>query len=156
MFGCFMKKVTETVAQLARPVAEKNGCTLWDVEYLKEGGQWYLRIYIDNEEGVTIDQCEAVSREMDVLLDQADPIETSYILEVSSAGLERTLKRPEDFARFIGHLVEVGLYKPMFSSKTHVGRLLAYTDGDVDIDAGGETMHFPGRDIAQVRLRMEF
>lgn len=150
-----MKKVTEIVTQLARPIAENNGCTLWDVEFVKEGGQWYLRVYIDNEQGVTIDQCEAVSRELDVLLDEKDPIDTSYILEVSSAGLERTLKRPEDFEQFMGHLVEVGLYKPAFSSKTHVGRLLSYSGGDVDIDAGGQTLHFSAKDIAQVRLRME-
>lgn len=150
-----MKKVTEIVTQLARPIAEKNDCTLWDVEFVKEGGQWYLRVYIDNEQGVTIDQCEAVSRELDVLLDEKDPIDTSYILEVSSAGLERTLKRPEDFEQFMGRLVEVGLYKPAFSSKTHVGFLLSYSGGDVDIDAGGQTLHFSAKDIAQVRLRME-
>ena len=81
-----MAKVTELVAVLAAPIAEQNGCTLWDVEYVREAGQWFLRVYIDKPEGISINDCEAVSRPLSDALDEADPIEGSYVLEVSSAG----------------------------------------------------------------------
>ena len=93
-----MAKVTDLVAQLAQPLAEAAGCSLWDVEYVKEAGTWYLRIYIDKETGVSIDDCEAVSRPLSDALDEADPIEGSYTLEVSSAGADRVLKKPEHFS----------------------------------------------------------
>ena len=80
-----MAKVTELVAALAAPIAEQNGCTLWDVEYVREAGQWFLRVYIDKPEGISINDCEAVSRPLSDALDEADPIEGSYVLEVSSA-----------------------------------------------------------------------
>ena len=91
-----MKKVTELVAELAAPAVAEQGCTLWDVEYVREAGQWYLRLYLDKDGGVNILDCEAVSRKVSDLLDQADPIEGSYTFEVSSAGAERPLKRPSD------------------------------------------------------------
>ena len=97
-----MKKVTELVAELAAPAVAEQGCTLWDVEYVREAGQWYLRLYLDKDGGVDILDCEAVSRKVSDLLDQADPIEGSYTFEVSSAGAERPLKRPSDFQRFLG------------------------------------------------------
>lgn len=87
-----MSKITELTAELARPVVEACGCTLWDVEYIKEAGSWYLRLYIDKEGGVSIDDCEAVSRGVDPLLDEADPIQDAYTFEVSSAGADRPLK----------------------------------------------------------------
>ena len=90
-----MKKVTELVAELAAPAVAEQGCTLWDVEYVREAGQWYLRLYLDKDGGVDILDCEAVSRKVSDLLDQADPIEGSYTFEVSSAGAERPLKRTE-------------------------------------------------------------
>ena len=89
-----MAKVTELVAGLAAPIAEENGCSLWDVEYVREAGQWFLRVYIDKEGGVSINDCEAVSRPLSDALDEADPIEGSYVLEVSSAGADRPLKSP--------------------------------------------------------------
>jgi len=140
---------------MAEPIAKEIGCELWDVEYVKEGGEWYLRIYIDAEGGVSIDQCETLSRAIDPMLDQADPIEGSYILEVSSAGLERVLKRPGDFIKFIGHLVEVRLFKPKDGAKQHIGKLAAYDEGDVTLDCTGRTVRFEKAEIAQVRLRME-
>jgi ribosome maturation factor RimP len=151
-----MNKTEEIVRGLALPVVERSGCSLWDVEYLKEGGQWYLKVYIDNDEGVTIDQCEQVSRELEVLLDRDDPVPTSYILEVSSAGLERALKRPADFEKFLGHLVEVSLFKPAFSSKTHLGKLTAFDNGNVEIESSGGALRFEASNVAQVRLRLEF
>ena len=105
-----MKKVTELVAELAAPAVEAAGCVLWDTEYVREAGQWYLRLYIDKLEGdVDILDCEAVSRAVEPLLDEADPIPGSYTFEVSSAGAERPLKRPSDFQRFLGSPVAVKL-----------------------------------------------
>jgi ribosome maturation factor RimP len=94
-----MGKLTDKIAELARPVVEQNGCELWDVEYVREAGANYLRVYVDKEGGVGIDDCERISRELDPLLDEADPIAESYIFEVGSAGCERQLKRPSDFQR---------------------------------------------------------
>ena len=105
-------KVTELVAKLAQPVVEEKGCELWDVEYVREGSERFLRIYLDKEGGVDINDCEAVSRAMDPILDEADPIPESYHFEVCSAGLERALKRPGDFARFMGSPITVKLYRP--------------------------------------------
>ena len=90
-----MAKVTDTVAQLALPFVEAAGCSLWDVEYVKEAGEWFLRIYIDKEGGISIEDCEAVSRPLSDKLDEADPIEGSYTFEVSSAGADRVLKKPD-------------------------------------------------------------
>ena len=91
-------KVTEQVAAFAEPIVKEHGCELWDVEYVREAGQWYLRLYLDKEGGVDILDCEAVSRRVSDLLDEVDPIESSYMFEVSSAGAERQLKRPSDFS----------------------------------------------------------
>ena len=151
-----MAKVTDTVAQLALPYVEAAGCTLWDVEYVKEAGEWFLRVYIDKEGGVSIDDCEAVSRPLSDTLDEADPIEGSYTFEVSSAGADRVLKRPEHFAQFQGQEVEVKLYRPRKGRKDYVGLLTAYADGDVTIQAGGVPMEFAKKDIALVRLYPRF
>lgn len=149
-----MNKVAEAVTQLAEPVVKEAGCSLWDVEYIKEAGQWFLRVYIDKTEGVGIADCEAVSRALDQKLDEADVIPGSYTFEVSSAGAERQLKREQDFARFIGHLVEVKLYRAIDGGKEHVGKLAAYADGDVTIEIAGESRRFEKNDIALVRLRI--
>ncbi len=152
-----MKKITEIVRELAQPVAEENGCELWDVEYVREAGQWYLRLYLDKEGGVNILDCEAVSRKVSDLLDEADPIESSYMFEVSSAGAERALKRPGDFERFMGSAVLVKTYKPKDGRKEFVGTLAGYEDGAVLLDMGtGEPLRFEKSEIALVRLRVEF
>ncbi len=147
-----MAKVTDAVAALALPVVEKAGCALWDVEYVKEAGTWFLRIYIDKEGGVSIDDCEAVSRPLSDLLDQADPIEGSYTFEVSSAGADRALKKPEHFARFQGAEVEVRLYRPREGRKEFVGVLRGYENGDVTLDVNGAETLFTKQEIALVRL----
>ena len=147
-----MAKVTDAVAALALPVVEKAGCALWDVEYVKEAGTWFLRIYIDKEGGVSIDDCEAVSRPLSDLLDQADPIEGSYTFEVSSAGADRALKKPEHFARFQGAEVEVRLYRPREGRKEFVGVLRGYENGDVTLDVNGAEPLFTKQEIALVRL----
>jgi len=145
-------KVTDAVAELARPVVEDAGCTLWDVEYVKEAGTWYLRVYIDKEGGVSIDDCEAVSRPLSDLLDQRDPIEGSYTFEVSSAGADRALKKPEHFARFMGAEVELKLYRPRDSRKEFVGTLAGYDSGDVTLEISGEKAVFARQEVALVRL----
>lgn len=149
-------RITDQVAQLARPIVEAAGCTLWDVEYVREGGRYFLRIYLDKEGGVSIDDCEAVARAMDPILDEKDPIPESYQFEVSSAGLERPLKRPGDFARFMGSPVLVKLYRPRNGLKEIPGILRDYQDGRVTVEAGKETITFEKSEIALVRLRVEF
>ena len=153
-----MAKVTELTAGLARPIAEENGCTLWDVEYVKEAGTWFLRVYIDKEGGVDIDDCEAVSRRLSDALDEADPIEGSYTLEVSSAGLDRTLKKPEHFAAFLGSEVDVKLYRPLEGRKEHTGVLRSYDaeSGAVTVETAAGERTFPKKDVAQVRLAVRF
>ena len=147
-----MAKVTDAVAALALPVVEEAGCTLWDVEYVKEAGTWFLRVYIDKEGGVSIDDCEAVSRPLSDRLDQADPIEGSYTFEVSSAGADRALTKPEHFAIFQGAEVEVRLYRPQEGRKEFVGTLKGYEDGAVTPDINGVDAIFTKQEIALVRL----
>ena len=153
-----MKKVTELTAQLAAPAIARQGCTLWDVEYVKEAGVWTLRVLLDKEGGVDILDCEAVSRELSDLLDEADPIEGSYTLEVGSAGAERALKRPSDFAQFLGSPVLVKLYRARDGRKEFPGVLKAYDEasGDVTVDVDGVELVFTKKETALVRLRVEF
>ena len=152
-----MAKVTDLTAQLAQPLVEAAGCSLWDVEYVKEAGSWFLRIYIDKEGGVSINDCEAVSRPLSDKLDEVDPIEGSYTLEVSSAGADRVLKKPEHFAQFTGSEVEVRLYRPRDGRKEHVGILTALDEtGAVTIDVAGTPATFDKKEIAQVRLYVRF
>ena len=151
-----MAKVTDAVAALALPVVEEAGCPLWDVEYVKEAGTWFLRVYIDKEGGVSIDDCEAVSRPLSDRLDQADPIEGSYTFEVSSAGADRALKKPEHFAQFQGSEVEVKLYRPREGRKEFVGLLRNYEDGAVTLEIDGAQVLFTRQEIALVRLYPRF
>ena len=147
-----MPKVTDVVAALAKPIVERAGCALWDVEYVKEAGEWFLRVYIDREGGVDLDCCEAVSRPLSDALDEADPIQDSYTFEVSSAGLDRALKKPEHFAQCLGQTVDVKLYRPVDGGRERTGRLTGYEDGAVFVDG----IRFDKKDVAQVRLHVEF
>ena len=152
-----MKKVTDIVWELAEPVVKENGCELWDVEYVREAGQWYLRIYLDKAGGVDILDCEAISRKVSDLLDEVDPIEGSYMFEVSSAGAERQLKRPSDFTRFMGEPVLVKTYQNRNGRKEFAGKLAGYDNGAVLLDMGGEEPErFEKAEVALVRLRVEF
>ena len=151
-----MAKVSDLTAALAEPIAAAQGCTLWDVEYVKEAGEWYLRVYIDKEGGVSINDCEAVSRPLSDALDEADPIEGSYVLEVSSAGADRPLKKPEHFAAFLGTEVEVRLYRAVDGRKDHVGVLSGYENGDVTIETADGPKTFVKKDVAQTRLYVRF
>lgn len=149
-------KITEKVWQFAEPLVQAQGCSLWDVEYVREGGEWFLRLYIDKDGGVNIDDCEAVSRAVDPVLDEKDPIPESYRFEVCSAGLERVLKRPSDFERFLGEPVLVKLYRPKNGQKEFPGVLKGYADGAVTIDMNGTELTFEKPEVALVRLRVEF
>lgn len=151
-----MAKVTELVSALAAPLVEAAGCSLWDVEYVREAGQWFLRIYIDKEGGVSINDCEAVSRPLSDALDEADPIEGGYVLEVSSAGADRPLKKPEHFDAFMGAEVEVRLYRAVDGRKDHVGTLSGYENGDVTIETADGPRTFVKKDVAQTRLYVRF
>lgn len=147
-----MAKVTDVVAALAAPVVEQAGCSLWDVEYVKEAGEWFLRVYIDREGGVDISHCEAVSRPLSDLLDEADPIQNSYTFEVSSAGLDRVLRKAEHFELCKGQQVDVKLYRPLNGRKEYTGVLNGFVDGDVTVD----DKVFEKKDVAQVRLHVTF
>lgn len=147
-----MSKITDEVTAIAKPIVEEEGCSLWDVEYVREAGSWYLRIYIDKVGGVDIEDCERISRRLDPVLDEADPIPDSYVFEVGSAGIERELKRPGDFEAFLGSDVEVRLYQPVNGQKSFVGTLLSYDNGTTTIEIGGKTLSFNKTQTAQVRL----
>ena len=149
-------KITEQVTQFAQPIVEENGCTLWDVEYVREGSERYLRLYIDKVGGVDIDDCERVHRAVDPILDEKDPIAESYHFEVCSAGLERTLKRPGDFQQFMNSPILVKLYRPRNGLKEIPGILRGYEDGRITVEAGKETITFEKSEVALVRLRVEF
>ena len=149
-------KITDQVRAFAEPVVQAHGCSLWDVEYVKEGGDWFLRLYIDKDGGVDINDCEAISRAVDPILDEKDPIPDSYSFEVCSAGLERPLKRPGDFEKFMGSPVLVKLYRPWNGQKELPGILRGYEDGRVTVEIGGENVTFQKSEIALVRLRVIF
>ena len=151
-----MAKVTEIVAKLAEPAVAEAGCELWDVEYVREAGTWFLRLYLDKEGGVDIMDCEKVSRVVSDLLDEADPIEGSYTFEVSSAGAERVLKRPSDFERFLGSPVTVKLYKARDGRKEFAGHLKGYDNGTLTVTVGKVEMTFAPEEVALCRLRVEF
>lgn len=147
------KQVVSRVEELARPLCEAAGVSLWDVEFEKEGGQYMLTVTVDRPEGVDIDQCEQVSRALDPMLDEKEFDDMpSYTLCVSSAGLSRRLKRPEHFAAFLGHPVEIGFYKPVGGVKQAEGTLVAYDEGNVTLAAGEKQTVYEAKDIAAVRL----
>ena len=147
-----MSKITEKVEAMAGPVVKDEGCELWSVEYVREAGTWYLRVFIDKEGGVGSDDCERISRRLDPMLDEADPIPNSYVFEVSSAGIERELKRPSDFEKYMGHEVELKFYRPVEGAKSVIGFLTGYADGNVSVD----DRVYEKSQIAQVKLHITF
>lgn len=149
-------KVTEQVAAFAEPIVKEHGCALWDVEYVREGSEYFLRLYIDKDGGVDINDCEAISRAVDPILDEKDPIPGSYHFEVCSAGLERVLKRPSDFQKYLSSSITVKLYRPRNGMKEIPCVLRAYEDGRLTVEAGKETVTFEKSEVALVRLRVEF
>jgi ribosome maturation factor RimP len=139
------------------PIMEKYNFELVDVEYVKEAGSWYLRAYVDKEGGITVDDCEVVSRLLSDWLDQEDFIEDSYIMEVSSPGLGRPLKKDKDFARSLGEEVEIRLYKARDKQKDFTGLLKAYDAETVTIETEeGTEETFARAEIALIRLAFDF
>ena len=149
-------KVTEQVAGFAQPIVESLGCKLWDVEFVREGSEQFLRLYIDKDGGVDIEDCEKIHRAVDPVLDEKDPIQTSYHFEVCSAGLERALKRPSDFEQFMGSPILIKLYRPKNGLKEFPAVLRGYEDGRITAESGKETITFEKSEVALVRLRVEF
>ena len=142
--------------ELLLPIVEAAGVEIYDVEYVKEGSDWYLRAYIDKEAGVNIVDCETVSRVLSEKLDEAEFIEDAYILEVSSPGLGRTLKKEKHFIRSIGQEVELRTYKPVDKCKEFTGILKDYQNGNVTILIDGEEKTFSKADVALVKLTFDF
>ena len=139
------------------PVLAEHNFGLWDVEYVKEGGTWYLRAYIDKEGGITVNDCEAVAREMNEILDKEDFVEDSYVFEVSSPGLGRPLKKEKDYVRSMGKEVEIRTYRAINREKEFYGILSAYDENTVTIKTEDETeMTFEKSDIALIRLAFDF
>lgn len=142
---------------LLLPIITANGFELVDVEYVKEGSNWYLRAYIDKEGGITVDDCETVSRAFGDKLDEEDFIEDSYILEVSSPGLGRPLKKEKDYARSMGKELEIRTYRPIDKQKEFYGILLAYDNNSVTIEEQDKTRRtFEKKEIALIRLAIDF
>ena len=142
--------------EILLPIVEEYGFELVDVEYVKEGSNWYLRAYIDKPGGIGVNDCEVVSRELSDILDEKDFIDEAYILEVSSPGLGRPLKKEKDFQRNMGKLVEVRTYRPIEKQKEFCGTLTAYDSNSVTIDEDGQLRTFDKKDIALIRLAIEF
>lgn len=143
--------------QLLLPIIESHGFVLVDVEYVKEGGNWYLRAYIDKPGGITVDDCEVVSRAFSDILDEKDYIEDTYIFEVSSPGLGRPLKKEKDFARSIGEDVEIRTYRAIDKQKEFIGILKEYDKDTVTLEYEDETTQvFDRADIALIRLALYF
>ena len=151
------KEIYEQKAEdLVTPIVEKYGFELVDVEYVKEGGNFYLRAYVDKPGGITVEDCETVSREFSDKLDEADFIDEAYIMEVSSPGLGRPLKKEKDFKRSMGEEVEIRTYRPINREKEFYGVLTAYDENSVTIDCEGEEKIFQKADIALIRLAFDF
>ena len=146
-----MASAAERVYDLIKDTVEAQGVTLWDVRFLKEGASWYLRVFIDKEEGISIDDCSRVSHAIDPVIDEADPIDKSYYLEVCSPGLERELIRPEHFERFIGERVKIKFYKAVDSKKEFIG-ILKQAGDLVVLEVDGEEMSFGFKDISKANL----
>lgn len=147
----------ERTEKLLGPILEENHFELVDVEYVKEGGSWYLRAYIDKPGGITVDDCEIVNRALGDLLDEEDFIEDSYILEISSPGLGRLLKKERDFARSLGEEVEIRTYRMVNKQKEFRGILKAYDKDTVTIEEEeGQDQIFERENIALIRLAFDF
>jgi ribosome maturation factor RimP len=151
------KNVAETVRELISPVAEALGLELWDVEFVKEGARRILRVTIDSEHGITIEDCERMHRAIDPVLDEADPIDTSYDLEVSSPGIERELRTDEHILCFVGAEVELRLFAPIDGKKTLCGALAGLGEaGEILLDEGGTVRAIPRQTVSKIQTVFQF
>jgi len=141
------------ITQLLTPVLEAQGVTLYDLEFIKEGGSKILRLYIDKPEGIDLNDCERVSRAAEIELDIHDPIPTAYYLEVSSPGIERKLSKPEHFERYVGHKIAIKLYGPVDGRRKFTGSLTSYENGNLSLtEEDGQTRNFEQTQISACRL----
>lgn len=150
------QKIAATVAELIKPVFEDGELELVDVTFTKEGNGWYLRIFIDKHDGVDIEDCQSISREIEQILDEKDPIPQSYTLEVSSPGLDRPLKKPADYDRFSGSLVNITTYAPYEGKKNFRGRLIGLRGSDVVLAVNSSEIIIPFEQVAGAHLEVEF
>lgn len=149
--------IAERVEALVTPCITELGYRVWDVEYVKEGAEWYLRITLDSDDGIDIDDCEKVSRAINPIIDEADPIEDFYYLEVSSPGLERVLRKQEHFAASVGSEVEVRLFAPDENKKkAYTGTLEAHSEEDITISVAGEEIKLPMAKVSKVQTVFDF
>lgn len=151
------KNVAGTVRELVSPVADEMGIILWDVEFVKEGSKKILRITIDSDEGIDINTCERFHRTIDPMLDEADPIDEAYYLEVTSPGIEREIKTSEHIEMCVGEKVELKLYAPKNNSKSFTGKLLGLSDkGNIVIEFNGENIEFEKNEVAKMHTVFDF
>lgn len=144
------------VEKLIKPIADDMNFEIADIEFVKEGQNWYLRVYLDKEGGITIDDCELFSKAAEKMLDEKDPIEQAYIFEVSSPGLDRPLKKDSDFEKYSGRLVDIKLYMPKDNKKEYQGELKGLIDGNIVIINEDGEMSFDRKSVASVRLTVVF
>lgn len=156
-----MSKITEQIEKIAQPITDELHLELVDVEFVKEGRSWFLRVYVDNPESpIDIEQCASVSERLSEILDKLDPIEQNYFLEVSSPGAERPLKKEKDFENAIGKFIYVKTYEPILDAKEFEGNLLSYNEDEVEIEVKiktrRKTILIPRPKIAVIRLAIDF
>ena len=152
-----MANAAERVYDLIKETVEGCGVRLWDVRFLKEGASWYLRVFIDKDEGISIDDCTEVSHAIDPIIDEADPIDEAYYLEVTSPGIEREIKTDAHISMCLGEQVELKLYAPKNGAKTFTGALVGLSgEGKVVIDLGNEQIEFEKNEIAKMHTVFEF
>ena len=151
------KSIEATIEEIVQPIVDAKNFEIVDIEYVKEAGEYYLRVYLDKEGGISLSDCEVVSRELSEILDKKDPIKDNYFLEVSSPGLDRPLKKEKDFIRYKGRDVEIKLYKPINGAKMHEGELVGLTeDNNIKVIIDNEEVEFNKKDVALIRLAIKF
>lgn len=149
-------RIVELVEEIITPCVQESGLELVDVEFVREGGSWYLRIYVDKPGGIDIEDCGRLSQKIDRLLDEKDLIPQSYHLEVSSPGIERPLKKISDYKRFTGELAVITTFVPFDGKKKITGRIMAARGDDIVIDSDGKELSIPFKQVASARLKVEF
>lgn len=150
------KNIAAAVEDLVTPIVEANNMELVDVNYVKEGGRWFLRLFIDKPGGVDLDDCQLVSREVEPVLDEYDPIPNSYTLEVSSPGIERPLKKLSDFERFQGERISLNTFGPVDGQRRFTGLLKGVEGDNVRLDVGGQDVLISFEQVAKAKLVPEF
>lgn len=151
------KSIEATIEEIVLPIVDSKGFEIVDIEYVKEAGEYYLRVFLDKEGGISLNDCETVSRELSEILDVKDPIKDNYFLEVSSPGLDRPLKKDKDFVRYQGRDVEIKLYKPLNGSKQFEGELVGLTeDKNIKVIIDENEVEFNKKEVALVRLAIKF